>query len=141
MALLQGEQLCKFILKSIQNCWRYGPDKYVTFKSDLDLDLGPTCAIASNDTSTRDGEQLCQIILKSIHNYKSYGLDKFGWTQGYTHIHQTVVITTMSRSPQAGSTKISKFFYMTTVKQITTLRPCTSWYSPVFTGILFIHNN
>ena len=34
------EQLCKCILKSIQNCMSYGPDKNLTFK--CDLDLGPT---------------------------------------------------------------------------------------------------
>ena len=33
-----GEQLCKFILKFIQICKSYGPDKNLTFKCDLDLD-------------------------------------------------------------------------------------------------------
>ena len=111
-----GEQLCKFILKSIKNGRSYGLDENLTFK--YDLDLGPTRTNVSNVTSTCDGEQLCQIILKSIHNCRSYGPDKFGWTDGCTEacthghmhtrtlIHQTVVITTMSRSSQAGSTKI-----------------------------------
>ena len=40
------------------------------------------------------------MILKSIHNYRSYGPDNFG----QTHIG-TVIVTIMSRSPQAGSTK------------------------------------
>ena len=47
-----GEQLYKFILKSIQNCRSYGPDKNLTFK--FDLNLGPTWTNASNDTSTCD---------------------------------------------------------------------------------------
>ena len=50
-----GEQLCKFILKSIQNCMSYGPDKNLTFK--CDLDLGPTCTNISNGTSNHDREQ------------------------------------------------------------------------------------
>ena len=36
MSTHDGEQVCKFILKSIQNCRRYGPDKSFTFKCDLD---------------------------------------------------------------------------------------------------------
>ena len=55
-----GEQLCKFILKSIQNCTCYDPDRNLTFKSDPDLE--PTSTNVSTSTSTRDGEQLCQII-------------------------------------------------------------------------------
>ena len=36
---LQGEHLCKLILKSMHICRSYGPQKliYVTFKCDLDL--------------------------------------------------------------------------------------------------------
>ena len=36
---LQGEHLCKIILKSMHICRSYGPQKliYVTFKCDLDL--------------------------------------------------------------------------------------------------------
>ena len=64
-----GEQLCKFVLKSIHNRRSYGPDKKLTFK--CDLDLGPTQKNVSKGTSTRDGEQSCQIILKSIHNSRS----------------------------------------------------------------------
>ena len=41
-------------------------------------------------------------ILKSIHNCRRYGPNKFG----RTHIHQTVVVTIMSRSLQAGLTEI-----------------------------------
>ena len=77
-----------------------------------DLDLWPTQMNVWNGTSTHDGEQLCQIILKSINNCRSYGLDKFRWTEGRTHLltlacmhvrtHQTVIVTTMSRSPQRG---------------------------------------
>ena len=33
-----GEQLCKFILKSIQHCISYGRDKNLTFKCDLNLE-------------------------------------------------------------------------------------------------------
>ena len=53
----------KSILKSIQNCRNYGPDKNMTFKRDLDL-----CLPVSNGTSTSDGKQMGQIILKTIHN-------------------------------------------------------------------------
>ena len=56
----------------------------------------------SNGTSTCDGEQLCQIILKFIHNCRSYGPDKFGRTDA----HNKLVVITMSRSLQAGFTKI-----------------------------------
>ena len=107
-----GEQLRKFILKSIQNCSSYDPDKNLTFK--CDLDLGPTWINVSNGTSTHDREQLCQIILKSIHNCRSYGPDKLGRTHAYrhvrTHIHRTVIVSTMSHSPQADSTTKFKLF-------------------------------
>ena len=58
-----GEKLCTFILKSIQNCRSYGRDKNLTFK--CDLNLGPTKTNALNvlnGTSTCDGKQLCPII-------------------------------------------------------------------------------
>ena len=35
-----GEKVCKYILKTIQNCRSYGQDKNLTFK--CDLDIGPT---------------------------------------------------------------------------------------------------
>ena len=79
-----GKQLCKFLLKSIQNCRSYGPDKNLTFK--CDLDLGSTWMNVSNGTSTHDGEQLCQIILKSIYNCSSYGPEKIR-TDRPTHSH------------------------------------------------------
>ena len=67
---------------------------------------------ASYSISTHDREQLCQIILKSIHNCGvcacmcvCVGPDKFGRAQAHMHIHQTVIVPTMSRSPQAGLTK------------------------------------
>ena len=75
-----GEQLCKFILNSIQNCGNYGPDKNLTSK--CDLDLGPTWAKVLNGTSTHDGEEFCQIILKSIYNCNS---DAHTHTQARTH--------------------------------------------------------
>ena len=106
-----GKQFCKFMLKSIQNYRSYGSDKNLTFK--CDLDLGPTCKNVSNGTSTCDREQSCQISLKSIHICRSYGPDKCGQTDGHTHrpthIHQTVVVITMSRSPQVGSTIMFPF--------------------------------
>ena len=75
--------MCKFILKSIQNCRSDGPDKNLAFM--CDLDLGPTYTNVSNDTSTCDGEQMYQVILKYIHKCRSYGPDKFGRTDGRTH--------------------------------------------------------
>ena len=95
-----GEQLGKFLLKSIQNCMSYGLDKNLTFK--CDFDLGLIWRNISNGTSTHDEEHLCQII-------RSYGPDKFGLTDRCTHpctnTHLNVIVTTMSRPLQAGSTK------------------------------------
>ena len=68
-----------------------------------DLDLPEH---VSNGTYTHDGEQFCQIILKSIHNF-----EVMVWTNSdrrmdvLTHIQRTVIVKTMSCSPQAGSTK------------------------------------
>ena len=45
------------------------------------------------------GQQLCQTVLKSMHYCTSYGPDKFGRTHRHTHIHQTKIVTTMSRLP------------------------------------------
>ena len=94
-----GEQLYKFILKSIKIVVHNGPDKNLAFNCDLD----PTWMNGSNGTSTCHGERSRQIV-KSIHNCRSYGLDKFGRTDRCIHIHRTIVVTTMPRSPQAGST-------------------------------------
>ena len=52
-----GKQLCKFILKSIQNYRSYDPDKKLTIK----CDLGPAWINVSNGTSKRDGEKWCKI--------------------------------------------------------------------------------
>ena len=68
-----GEQLCKFILKSVHKCCRYGPDKNLTC---CYLNLGPTWTNVSNGKYTHDGEQLRKCILKFIHKLKSYGPDK-----------------------------------------------------------------
>ena len=59
--------------------------------------------------------------LKSILNC-SYGLDKFGQTYAHTHIQWTVVVTTMSHSPQASSAKIN-FEYFRLIKQTGTISP------------------
>ena len=76
---LQGEHLCKIILKSMHICRSYGPEKliYVTFKWDLDLEPPKN---VSNGTSPPKGQQLCQTILKSMHKYRSYDPDKSGRT-------------------------------------------------------------
>ena len=92
--------MCKFILKSIQNCRSYGQNKSLAFKWHW---LGPTWTNVSNGRSTCDGERLCQIILKSIDNFRSYGAEEFGqWmhTMNHrrTHIHWTVIVTIMSHS-------------------------------------------
>ena len=80
-----GEQLCKFILKSIQSCRTYGPDKSLTLK--CDLDIGSTSTNLSNGTSAHDGESLCQIILESIPNCRSNGSDKFKRTDEHVLRH------------------------------------------------------
>ena len=78
---------------------------HLTFKCDLDRQ--PTRTNVSNGTSTRQGELLCQTILKYMHKCRSYGPDKSGRTHAQrTHIHRTDIVTTMSRSSQAGSTKM-----------------------------------
>ena len=76
----------------------------MTFK--CDVDMGPASRNVSNGTSRRDGEQLCQIILQSIHNCGSYGPGRFGRTDGRMPVLRTVIVTTVSRLPQAGWTKI-----------------------------------
>ena len=85
------EQMCKFILKSIQNCRSYSPDKNLIFKRDLDL--GPTLTNISNGTSTDDGEQSCQIILKSINNCRVMVQTN---SDACTDILRTVIETTVS---------------------------------------------
>ena len=77
-----GEKLCKFILKSIQNCRSYSLVKKFDLQANVTLTLGLPEQIFKWK-STYDGEQLCQIILKSIHNCRSYDPDKFG----RMHIH------------------------------------------------------
>ena len=84
----------------------------------FDLDLGPSWANVSNGTSTCDGAHLCQIILKYIHNCKSYGQKKIrrmdARTNACTHIHRTVIVTTMSRSLQQARQKLPVFLYVVT---------------------------
>ena len=106
-------------IKSMHKCRSYGQDKlnlwllyHLPFKCDLDLQ--PTWTSVSNGTSTHQGEQLCQIILKPMHKCRSYSPDKPGQMDAhmhaqYMHIHQTEIVTTMSRSPQVGSTKIQQW--------------------------------
>ena len=75
----------------------------------------PTQINFRNGTSTNDGEQMYQIILKSIYKCRSYGPDRINsdgqrnahthvLTLGWTYTHQTVIVITMSCSPQSGST-------------------------------------
>ena len=78
---LQGEHLCKIILKSMHKCTSYGPDKlnlwpfyHLTFMRDLHLQ--PTNTNVSNGTSPSQGEHLCKIMLKSMHICWSDGPDK-----------------------------------------------------------------
>ena len=80
-ATLQGEQLCRIILKSIYKCRSYGPDKlnfwpfyHLTFKCDIYLQ--PILGNVSNIIATVQVEQLCQIILKFMYKCRSYGPDK-----------------------------------------------------------------
>ena len=72
----QGEQLCHIILKSMDKCTRYSPDKLNHLSFSCDLDLQPTWTNVSNGTATHQDEQLCQIILKFMHKCRSYGADK-----------------------------------------------------------------
>ena len=96
------EQMFQMALLLLKENW---PFYHMTFKCDLDLQ--PTWTNVSNDTSTRQEEQLCQIFLKSMHKCRSYYQDKSGQTHNtHMHIYQTEILTTMSRSLQAGSTKI-----------------------------------
>ena len=85
-----GEQLCKFILKSTQNCRSYGSNKNLTFRpSSVILTLGlPEQMIQMAHLHVMENYSLlCQIILKSIHSCRSYGLDKFGSTHKQMHAH------------------------------------------------------
>ena len=106
LLLLQEKQLCCIIFKSMHKCKSYGRDKlnlwpfhHLTFKSDLNLPT--TWTNVSNGTSVPQGKQLCHIILKSMHKCTSFGPDRCT----HIHIHITEFATTMSRSPQARSTK------------------------------------
>ena len=118
----EGEHLCKFILKSIQNLRSYSQEKYLTFK--CDLDLGPTWTNVSNGTSTSDGEQLHQIVLKSVpklwqtvahtnaRTYTKLSLWQLCLAHRMLACHRDnyvsltacwlVIVTTMSCSPHAG---------------------------------------
>ena len=75
--------LKKNILRSMNKCRSYGPDKlnlwpfyYLIFKCDLDLQ--PLWTNISTGTSAHQGEYLCQIkiILKSMPKCRSFSLDK-----------------------------------------------------------------
>ena len=81
--------------------------KFMTILS-FDLDLQPTRTYVSNDTFTPWEQQLCQIILKSMHKCFSYIqilTDTQHKHEQCMYIHRTEIVTTMSRSPQAGWTK------------------------------------
>ena len=81
LLLLKENISAKLFLNPRINVEVMAPDKlnlwpfyHLSFKSDLELQ--PTQAKVSNDTTTPQGENLCQTILKSIHKCRSYGLDK-----------------------------------------------------------------
>ena len=123
----QKEHLCQIIFKFMHKCISYGLDKvnlWPFYQSTLtcDLDLQPIWTNVLNGISTRQGEQLCQVILKSMHKCTSYDPDKSGRTHvcpthaRATYIHRAEVVRTMSRLPQAGSTKISGITYATCEK-------------------------
>ena len=74
----------------------------MTFKCDLDLQ--PSRTNVSNGTSTPQGQQLGQNILKPINEIRSNGPDKI-WMHTRTHIHQTKIVTAMSRFTASGLAK------------------------------------
>ena len=107
-----GEQLCKFILKSIQNYRSYGPGKNLTFK--CDLDLGPTDTWMFQMAHLHLTENIC---VKLFWNPSTI-VEVMVWTNSdrctherrqWTHIHKTVIVTTISRSPQVDFTKCLSF--------------------------------
>ena len=159
-----GQQLCKIILKSIQKCTIYGPDKlniwpFWPLFDPCDLDLQHTWKNISNGTSPPQGQQLCKIILKFMNKCTSYAPDKLNtwiwpfWPlfdpcdldlstylkkmfqmallllkgnncaklfrnpciivqvmvqtslDRHTHIHRTKIVTTISRLPASGLNK------------------------------------
>ena len=86
-------------------------DYFIIWPS-CDLDIQPTWTNVSNGTSTCQGKQLCQIILKFMHKCRLMartipdGRTDTRTHNTRTHIHRTEVVTTLSRAPQADSTKI-----------------------------------
>ena len=102
-------------------------------KKNFKCDIDPTLTNVSNGTSTRDREQFCQIILKSIPfvevmvRMNSDGRTHAS-TETRTHIRRTVVVTTVSRSPQAGSTKTLIYLTVCTNFRLHTTRSDFSRY-------------
>ena len=92
-----GEQSCKFRLKSIQNSRSYSPDKNLTFEWDLDL----TWTNFKMAHLHMMENKWVKFFLKSIHNCRTYSLDKRTEEDMHRHIHLTVIWTTISRSQRA----------------------------------------
>ena len=104
-----GEHFHKVSWRYNRNLWSCGPDKAhithfwpLTSKCDLDLwhrVMGLVC-----DTPSHHYKHFDQVIWKCNNNFWSYSSD--GRTDGRIRTLKLQIVATMSRSPQAGSTKI-----------------------------------
>ena len=77
----QRQQLCKIILKSMQKCTSYGPDKLNLWPfwhlfDRCDLDLQRIRKNGSNGTSPPQNNNCAKLFLKCMHKYTSSGPDK-----------------------------------------------------------------
>ena len=107
LLLLNENKLCQIILKSMQKefmGWKSSIyDHLIIWPLKYDRDLRPTWTNVSNGIN----ENKCPKT-KSKHKCTSYCPDKSRWMHICTmctqtmHIHQTEVVTTMSRSQKAG---------------------------------------
>ena len=112
----QREQLCQFILTSMHKCSSYGWDKlnlwplyHLTFKCDIDLQ--PTWTNVSTGTSTYQGEQLFWNRCINLEVMAKTNPDGCMHARTTQHIYWIEILTTMSCSQQAGTTKIRTFLY------------------------------
>ena len=124
MPTQHGEHFHKVSWRYNNSLWSYDPDKaqithFLPLTSKCDLDLWHRVMGLVRDTPTHDYKHFDQVIWKFNNNFRSYSPDKVGRTHARTHgrthartyTQKLQIVATMSRSPQAGSTKIVAFQY------------------------------
>jgi hypothetical protein len=74
----------KFILKSLNACRSFAPDKCFSMTSKCDLDLWPRDLVHVRNTSSDSGEHFYEVSLKFLKACRRYALDK-NWTRFWRH--------------------------------------------------------